>query len=137
MQNRRAFLKSGIVAAIAGVTGLSHAKEMSVTKEAMTLPSAGVLYSKDHEGKWQGKSGSHAPIVTIKDKKITITTDHGMSKKHYIVRHTLVTEAGDVIGAKTFSSDDEPTSVFDLPEGKMKLYATSFCNKHDLWVTSV
>jgi superoxide reductase len=140
MQNRREFLKSGLVAVIAGVagyTGLSYAKDKEVMKEAVKLPSAGLVYSKGNEGKWQGKSGSHAPIVTIKDKKITIKTDHSMSKKHYIVRHTLVTEAGEVIGEKTFSSEDEPTSVFDLPTGKTKLYATSFCNKHDLWVTSV
>jgi len=133
-------MKSGLVTLITGATayaGFVNAKEPAKKAEDKSAFLAGIIYTKDNQGKWKGKDGSHAPIVEIKDKKITITTDHGMSKKHYIVRHTLVTEAGDVIGAKTFSPDDEAKSVFDLPEGESKLYATSFCNKHDLWLTEV
>ena len=26
-------------------------------------------------------------------------------------------------------------SEFEIPDGYSKLYATSFCNKHDLWIT--
>jgi len=142
MKNRRKFITSGLASMVTGViaySGLAHAKESSAAKEATKLPLfLGLIYSKDSQGKWKGKDRSHAPIVKIKDKKITITTDHGMSKKHYIVRHTLVTETGDVVGEKTFSFEDkEATSTFDLPEGQNKLYATSFCNKHDLWLTVV
>ena len=60
-----------------------------------------------------------------------------MTEKHFIVRHTLVTEEGKVLGAKTFSpNDEEARSSYKLaPEYKgKKLYATSFCNKHDMWV---
>ena len=141
MKNRRVFIKSGLVALITGAaayTELANAKESAKKVADKSALLAGIIYTKDNQGKWKGKDGSHAPLVEIKDKKITIRTDHGMSKKHYIVRHTLVTEAGDVIGEKTFSSDDEDAkSVFDLPEGQSKLYATSFCNKHDLWLTKV
>lgn len=141
MKNRRVFIKSGLVALITGAaayTELANAKESAKKVADKSALLAGIIYTKDNQGKWKGKDGSHAPLVEIKDKKITIRTDHGMSKKHYIVRHTLVTEAGDVIGEKTFSSDDEDAkSVFDLPEGQGKLYATSFCNKHDLWLTKV
>ena len=141
MNNRRKFIKSGLVALMTGATayvGLASAKKPAKKAEDKSALLAGIIYTKDNQGKWKGKDGSHAPIVEIKDKKVTITTDHGMSKKHYIVRHTLVTEAGEVIGTKTFSFDDEQAkSVFDLPEGQSKLYATSFCNKHDLWLTEV
>ena len=141
MKNRRKFIKSGLIALITGATayaGFVNAKEPAKKAEDKSALLAGIIYTKDNQGKWKGKDGSHAPIVEIKDKKVTLTTDHGMSKKHYIVRHTLVTEAGEVVGTKTFSSDDEEAkSVFDLPEGQSKLYATSFCNKHDLWLTEV
>ncbi|OAD21094.1 Desulfoferrodoxin, ferrous iron-binding region domain protein, partial [Candidatus Thiomargarita nelsonii] len=96
-----------------------------------------IVYTAENPGQWAKKVGGHLPKVSIEGNKITITTDHGMSEKHYIVRHTLVSEDGKVLGAKTFSpSDEEAVSTFDLPEGPIsKLYATSFCNKHDLWVT--
>ena len=142
MNNRRKFIKlslSTLVASTASYAGLLHAKETATTKETTKLPLlAGFVYTKDDQGKWKGKAKSHAPLVEIKDKKITLTTNHGMSKKHYIVRHTLVTEAGEVVGEKTFSfEDEEAKSTFDLPKGQTTLYATSFCNKHDLWLTVV
>ncbi len=59
-----------------------------------------------------------------------------MSEVHYIVRHTLVAENGDVLGEKTFyPTDEQAVSSFEIPDGYSKLYATSFCNKHDLWIT--
>ncbi len=142
MQDRRKFIKASLGTFVTGVVayaGLTQAKEVVAQTKNTTSPSfAGLIYSEENQGKWKGKAGSHAPIVAVKDGKVTITTDHGMSKKHYIVRHTLVTEAGEVVGEKTFSFDDkEAISVFTLPEGQKKLYATSFCNKHDLWLTVV
>ena len=75
------------------------------------------------------------PSVKVEGKKITIKTDHGMSEKHYIVRHTVVTPAGEVLAEKTFAaSDAEAVSVFELKGTYPLLYASSFCNKHDLWV---
>ena len=57
---------------------------------------------------------------------------------HYIVRHTLVTTDGKVIGAKTFyPSDKRAESSYQVEaEGGSKFYATSFCNIHDFWVTA-
>jgi superoxide reductase len=55
---------------------------------------------------------------------------------HYIVRHTVVLADGKVVGAKTFAPTDKPVSSHALPAGyKGKVFATSFCNKHDFWVT--
>lgn len=45
---------------------------------------------------------------------------------------------GKVVGEKVFKSSDKPVSSFDLPAGfKGRLYVTSFCNLHDLWVTEI
>jgi len=97
----------------------------------------GIVYSADDPGKWEKKVGSHAPKVAVEGKNVTITTKHGMTEQHYIVRHTLVCEKGYVLGEKTFyPTNKKAVSTFTLPEkhGSV-LYATSFCNKHDLWVT--
>lgn len=95
----------------------------------------GIVYTKENPGKWAKKVGGHLPEIVIEGKKVTITTDHGMSAKHFIVRHTLVSKDGEVIGEKTFTPDDDAVSSYTLPEGYTgKLYATSFCNKHDFWL---
>jgi superoxide reductase len=125
-------------------------KTTAVTTAVFTMGSAtlasasgstvfpGVVYTKDNPGKWAKKIGSHAPKVTVDGGKVNVVTEHGQAAKHYIVRHTLVQEDGTVIGATTFSPDDKPESSYELPAGyKGKLYVTSFCNLHDLWLSEV
>ena len=64
--------------------------------------------------------------------------NHPMTEPHFIVRHTLVGDDGEVLGEKTFSPDNEKAvSEFKVPTGKKVRYATSFCNKHDFWVTEL
>ncbi len=138
MSNRRTFLKSSLAVAAGIVVG--HISPVSA--ETTSLPK-GVVYTKEHPGKWSKKVKGHAPNVKVEGNKVTVTTTHGMSNEHYIVRHTVVAKNGEVLGEKTFSpSDAEARSVFELPDTSSKyawdtttLYATSFCNKHDLWVT--
>ena len=99
-----------------------------------------ILYSKTHPGVWKGKEGSHIPVVDVKKAggKLTLSveTQHGMSEEHYIVRHSVVTDCGKVIGAKTFHWKDEPVSEYEVElDGNCKhLFVMSYCNKHDLWV---
>lgn len=130
MTNRRNFIK----------TALTVASGMAVGQVAMASSGSanysGIIYTTDNPGQWDKKVKGHAPEVTIEGKTVTIKTPHVMTSKHYIVRHTLVTEDGTVLGAMTFSPEDkEATSTYELPEGHAsKLYATSFCNKHDLWI---
>jgi superoxide reductase len=139
MNDRRNFMKAGLVVTASAV-GLSAcntigAKEETVKKSVDVFP-GGMIYTRENPGMWKKKIGGHAPEVTVADGKVKIETHHGMSPKHYIVRHTIVSPSGEVLGAKTFSSsDDEAVSEFDVPAGESELYATSFCNKHDLWVT--
>ena len=108
----------------------------SITKSAGRFPS-GVVYTRENPGKWAAKVGSHAPEVSVQGKSVTITTVHPMMEKHYIVRHTLVSADGKVLGEKTFyPSDAKAESTYEISGGyKSKLYATSFCNLHDFWVT--
>lgn len=98
---------------------------------------AGIIYTAENPGKWEKKVGGHAPKVKVEGLEVTIKTLHGMSEEHYIVRHTLVCEHGKVLGEKTYNpTDKKAESTFTLPEKHAKkFYATSFCNKHDLWVT--
>jgi superoxide reductase len=132
MNDRRDFLKKSIFLA----AGLVAANSTTVFASSGGLPS-GIVYTKENPGKWAKKVGSHAPEVKVEGKKVTLTTKHPMSEKHYIVRHTLVSADGTVLGSKTFyPSDKEAVSTYELPpDHGSKLYATSFCNLHDFWVT--
>jgi len=132
MNDRRDFMKkSALITA-----GAVLATGTNVFASGSTLP-AGVIYTKENPGKWAKKVGSHAPRVRVEGQKITIETVHPMSDKHYIVRHTLVTWNGEVVGAKTFyPADKKAESSFEVEAGHgSKFYATSFCNLHDFWVT--
>lgn len=133
MKNRRNFLKSGVLLA----SGLAvSAPLLAKSKKDHDPKFPGVIYTDEDPGMWAGKQGLHVPIVTIKGSSITLFTDHPMSEVHYIVRHTLVDKNGKVIGSKTFyPMDEKAISHFEIPSGyKGKLYATSFCNKHDFWL---
>ncbi len=133
MNNRRNFLKKSLVAAsgvlVAGPL-LANAKKMKSHK----FP--GVIYTEKDQGMWVGKAEIHVPKVTMKSGKVTLFTNHPMTEPHYIVKHTLVNELGIVMGSKTFMpTDPKAISTYTLPPGFYgKLYATSFCNRHDFWL---
>ncbi len=130
MSSRREFLKSSVVAA--SVLALGRALPVQASGDTLS----GVIYTKDNPGKWGKKVGSHLPSITVEGSKVTLDTKHPMSKKHYIIRHTLVLEDGTVVGAKTFYPDvKKAVSSYELPAGyKGKIYGTSFCNLHDFWL---
>ncbi|MCP5003103.1 MAG: hypothetical protein GY941_04000 [Planctomycetes bacterium] len=139
MSNRRMFIKSSMAVA----AGFAAGHISPVYAGPANNHPRGVFYTKEYPGKWSGKIKGHTPNVQVKKNSVTVTTTHGMTDEHYIVRHTIVSENGEVLGEKTFSpSDSEAKSVFELQNvnskyvwNTRKLYATSFCNKHDLWVT--
>ncbi len=133
MSDRRDFLKSSILVAGGWVLGNPKIAFSSVG----TFPS-GIIYSRETPGRWAKKAGSHSPIVKAEGEEVTITTKHPMFEIHYIVRHTLVSGDGKVLGEKTFfpPSDKKAVSTCQLSKRhSSKLYATSFCNLHDFWVT--
>ena len=131
MKDRRDFIKTSL-AITAGVVATNivpaYADNPSFTK--------GIVYTKDSPGQWALKVGGHLPIVTVDGRKVTIVTRHIMSEKHYIVRHTIVSGNGEVLGEKTlYPSEEKALSIFEVAGKHSVLYATSFCNKHDLWVS--
>jgi len=130
--NRRDFVKTALT--VSG--GLVVSSFVESTAIAAQYPD-GIIYTAQNEGTWKGKSGSHAPDITKNGISITVTTKHPMSEKHYIVRHVILSSEGKVLGSKTFSpTDKEAVSIYELPaDYKGKLYATSFCNLHDMWLS--
>ncbi len=137
MKNRREFLKGSLLAA--GGIALAPAGAALAGSHGgdQGLPS-NILYTAEDPGVWEKKVGSHAPQVEIEGDQVTLTTNHGMSTAHFIVRHTLISHDGQVLGATTFQPENDPQSSYQLPAGyRGKLYATSFCNKHDFWMTEV
>jgi superoxide reductase len=132
MKGRRDFLKkalaAGGAAVVAGATKLSA---------ATTFP-PGLVYTQDAPGRWKGREGAHVPKATVSEGTIKIVNTHPLTANHYIVKHTLLTPDGKVLGEKTFSSADAPESSFALPAGfKGTLWVTSFCNIHDLWLAEL
>lgn len=132
MTDRRNFLKTTAAAAAVVVFGTGK-RAGAVDCDQFS----GIVYTRDNPGMWEGKVGSHAPVVAVDNGNVSVTTRHGMSEAHFIVRHTLVLADGTVAGTKTFTPADEPESTYVLPDGyKGDIYATSFCNLHDFWLTT-
>ena len=96
MKNRRDFIKSPAAVAI----GIAIGAPKKIF--AFSGYFSGMFYTKENPGKWAAKEGRHAPKVNVEGKKVTVETPHYMTEKHYIVRHTLVSEDGKVLGEKTF-----------------------------------
>ncbi len=130
MKERREFLKTSLALAALAATG------KALDAEAATQFPAGLIYTKASLGRWAGKEKLHLPQVTVKGRGLKIVTPHPMTEKHFIVKHTLLTPEGKVLGEKTFTPADTAESSYQLPEGfQGLLWATSFCNLHDLWLT--
>lgn len=131
MSSRRSFLKGSLVLGAAVAAGRARS-----VRAASTFPPA-LVYTQDNPGRWAGKEGAHVPKVSVAGGKVTILTPHPMTPQHFIVKHTLLTPDGKFLGEKTFTAaDPKAESTYDLPaDFKGALWATSFCNLHDLWLT--
>jgi superoxide reductase len=131
MDRRDFFFRSATTIALTSLSLTAKASETG------TLPPKNVIFTNENAGVWEKKVNSHIPEIVAKEGMVKIITNHGQSPSHYIVRHTLLLPDGTVIGSKTFNHDDLPESEHDLPPGyKGEIFATSFCNKHDLWLAS-
>jgi superoxide reductase len=131
MNERREFLKkSALITA-----GAFLATGESVFASESGFP-PGVIYTRENPGMWADKVEIHVPKVRVEGRKVTMQTVHPMTQEHYIVRHTLVTLDGKVLGSKTFyPADKKAESSYEVDSTPgTRLYATSFCNLHDFWV---
>jgi superoxide reductase len=131
MEGRREFLKGTLM--VAGATLMGTAVPVQA---AGTFP-AGLIYTEEAPRRWAGKDGAHVPKVPVEGRKVKVVTPHFMTQKHFIVKHTLLTSEGWFIGEKTFENTDPAAeSSYEVPKGVIgTLWATSFCNLHDLWLT--
>ena len=127
MSTRRQFLAGAAVLAGASVIKAvpAYAWDFALDK--------GIIYTDTQLGMWEGKQATHVPLVETNGMEATVITPHPMSEEHYIVRHTIVNENGEVVHSKTFSWKDDPMSKVVLKK-KGKFVATSFCNLHDMWI---
>jgi superoxide reductase len=128
MSDRRVFLKSALALAAGLTLGAGRA-------EAASGPyPTGIVYTADDPGMWAAKAAIHVPIVTVDGDAVTLLTNHPMSEDHFIVRHTVVSAGGTVVGSQVFTPESKPQSTYIVKE-KGEYYATSFCNLHDFWLT--
>ena len=137
MPTRRQFLLT-TAGATAGLLALQGAAGADTEYK---LPD-NILYTELHPGRWAAKAKTHLPDIRIQKQdgvtQLFIAIHHPMSDEHYIVKHTVVDSAGEVVGEKTFTPKDKPESTFIAPSGyKGVLTVLSFCNLHDLWMATV
>ena len=150
MSERREFLKllaatpagAALIPLFAETGKGTLAAEVECAAGLMGKLPENIIYTKEHPGVWKGKEGSHIPSLAAEksgDKLVVkLENKHGMTEAHYIVRHTVVAECGEVLGAKTFSWKDEPISTHEIKlaaDGKAQhVFVLSYCNLHDLWL---
>ncbi|ATG89796.1 desulfoferrodoxin family protein [Methylomonas koyamae] len=137
---RRDFIKLSAAGAVAGL-----AIPAVVNAEAGKLPAppGEVFYTKDSQGRWNGKAATHLPVIeTSKDggkTNVKVTTPHELKGyEHYIVKHVLLDKDYKFLAEHFFdpTKDTVPVSTFSLDNYSGTLYALSLCNKHDLWLSS-
>lgn len=131
MNERRKFIKSSL-AVTAGAVTLGALPALAQNSTPVNI----FAYTKENPRRWAGKAGSHAPIVTVKGNTVTLETKHGMSSAHYIVKHSVVSSDGTVLGENVFFPDSQKAvSSFEIKGSHKGVTALSFCNLHDLWAT--
>ncbi|WP_281648306.1 desulfoferrodoxin family protein [Parendozoicomonas sp. Alg238-R29] len=134
--NRRFFLYAGTVATGAIVTFPSMGKTPTSHNVFGNL-----IFTADRPGRFAHKAKSHLPIITPVDtpqgQTIRVETNHEMNGyQHYIVKHQIFDQDYNLIDEKLFNPkiEKKPVSLFKLDDYSGLIYATSLCNKHDLWL---
>jgi superoxide reductase len=104
---------------------------------------ADIYFTKENPSRWEGKAATHAPVIEVSKAEgaitIKVTTPHEMKGyEHFIVKHTLLDANYKFLGEHVFDPTKEttPVSSYTLKEYSGTVYALSFCNKHDLWLSS-
>lgn len=136
---RRNFLQFGL----AGIS-VGMAAPLTALAETAKIPvTADLIYSEQSQGRWAGKAATHLPTIEL-DKTggkttVNVVTAHEMKAyEHYIVKHVLLDKDFKFIAEHFFNplEDKVARSVFTLENYQGTLYALSFCNKHDLWLSA-
>nr|VFJ65982.1 MAG: superoxide reductase [Candidatus Kentron sp. DK] len=138
---RRDLIKLTLATATTGAL-LPAISSASPAADTVNPLAGSVFYTKDAQGRWEGKAASHAPEIKIEKNagaiSVTVATGHEMKGfEHYIIKHILLDKDYAFIGEKMFdpSKDVQAISKFSLDKDYSgPIYALSVCNKHDTWL---
>lgn len=144
---RRDFLKMigvGVTVAVvpASMVGCGDDPDEIATNDAWealaATKEAGGVYTTANPGKWAGKEGAHAPLLSWDGVRfLTVEAKHPMGTDHWITVIYIRNQNGIVIGLQEFSSTDPAAIVvFSLPNGTTGVTAFAHCNLHDAWATA-
>jgi superoxide reductase len=140
IMKRRDFIR--LTAASAGASLIAP----SIVRAEEAKPAsatADIYFTKENSGRWEGKAATHSPVIEVTKAEgaitVKVTTPHEVKAyEHYIVKHTLLDANHKFLGEHIFDPTKEttPVSSYTLKEYSGTIYALSFCNKHDLWLSS-
>ena len=156
--DRASFLRKSVLGLSAGLVSSSvlaacGQKNAQTDSTAAVTPgdlnadpkAGGVYFTLETPGRWSEKAKGHAPkveLTSMEDQKVKVKveTTHPMKGfEHYIIKHQLLDASFEYIDEKIFdpAKDSEPISEFILTGYSGPLYALSFCNLHDVWLSQV
>ena len=102
---------------------------------------ADIYYTKDNQGRWNGKAATHLPSIDVEKvgnkATIKVVTAHEMKGyEHYIVKHVLLDQNYKFLQEHLFDPTKESAAIssFTLTDYSGPIYVGSLCNKHDLWL---
>lgn len=134
--HRRDFAKSAFIGA--ATAALPAAAAARVHRPPAKMSYENVVFTEDDPGHWADWVSLHVPQVSVDGGKLSVRTPHPQSDEHYIVSHAVVLADGRFLGRATFSPNDAPASVHNLPAGyRGAVKVISTCNRHDTWMTTI
>ena len=102
---------------------------------------ADIYYTKDNQGRWNGKAATHLPNIDVEKVGnktiIKVVTAHEMKGyEHYIVKHVLLDQNYKFLQEHLFDPTKESAAIssFTLTDYSGPIFVASLCNKHDLWL---
>ena len=138
--DRRSLLRFTVAGAAVGIVAPRSVLAGSTTFNPLRAPMAGALYyTEDAPGRWSKKVDGHLPRFEREGNIIEVATGHEMNGfEHYIVKHQVFDQDFKLIAEKMFDpATDAPISRHDISGHGGRVYALSFCNKHDAWLNAL
>ncbi len=138
--DRRNLLRVTAAGAAVGIVAPRSALAGSPAFNPLRAPMAGALYfTEDAPGRWSKKVTGHLPRFEREGNIIEVATGHEMNGfEHYIVKHQVFDQDFKLIAEKMFNpATDAPVSRHDISGHGGRIYALSFCNKHDAWLNAL
>ncbi|NET34429.1 MAG: hypothetical protein F6K19_20790 [Cyanothece sp. SIO1E1] len=156
--DRSSFIRKGLIGFSAGAVApnliLAACTNNPQTKSVNAASSSnlnddpkagGIYYTELAAGRWSEKAGGHTPKINAQkisdnEMKLEVVTSHPMDGyAHYIIKHQLLDSDFNFIEEELFDPEQgqEPKSEFTLQNYSGTIYALSYCNLHDVWLSSI